>query len=197
MREILKNPNRVEQNSRIRVFQLLHMWIGTERFLLPPSLCALSKGNINTAVFLFCFFLFCLCCRNNSLVRVRAQVMTRDDSSGGWVPMDGGGLSNVSVRKRMLPIAMSVAGCVNSAIGHGSSHCSSPSGPGPPPSPTIPSSFHCHNIQHEYLILGKRISDQTVNSHPSPPHPLGDLPTRLRPTHIILKMSNSSLNLSF
>jgi len=92
---------------------------------------------------------------------VRAQVMTRDDSSGGWVPMDGGGLSNVSVRKRLLPIAMSMTGCVNSSIGHGSSHCSSPTGPGPPPSPTMPP-FHCHSIQHEYLILGKRISDQTV-----------------------------------
>ncbi|XP_065161201.1 sprouty-related, EVH1 domain-containing protein 2 [Atheta coriaria] len=36
----------------------------------------------------------------NYLVRVRAQVMSRDDSSGGWVPLGGGGLSNVSVRKR-------------------------------------------------------------------------------------------------
>ncbi|RZF41020.1 hypothetical protein LSTR_LSTR002652 [Laodelphax striatellus] len=36
------------------------------------------------------------------LVRVRAQVMTRDDSTGGWVPMGGGGLSNVSVRKRII-----------------------------------------------------------------------------------------------
>ncbi|GFY73326.1 sprouty-related, EVH1 domain-containing protein 2 [Trichonephila inaurata madagascariensis] len=35
----------------------------------------------------------------NSLVRVRAQVMTRDDSTGGWVPMGAGGLSFVSVCK--------------------------------------------------------------------------------------------------
>ncbi|KAH8027819.1 hypothetical protein HPB51_010465 [Rhipicephalus microplus] len=34
------------------------------------------------------------------LVRVRAQVITRDDSTGGWVPLGGGGLSSVSVRKR-------------------------------------------------------------------------------------------------
>ncbi|KAH8009157.1 hypothetical protein HPB51_010947 [Rhipicephalus microplus] len=34
------------------------------------------------------------------LVRVRAQVMTLDDSTGGWVPLGGGGLSSVSVRKR-------------------------------------------------------------------------------------------------
>nr|XP_022331128.1 sprouty-related, EVH1 domain-containing protein 2-like isoform X2 [Crassostrea virginica] len=33
------------------------------------------------------------------IVRVQAQVMTRDDSSGGWVPMGGGGLSNVGLRK--------------------------------------------------------------------------------------------------
>nr|CAD7439244.1 unnamed protein product [Timema bartmani] len=42
-------------------------------------------------------------CSGNYLVRVRAQVMMRDDSTGGWVPMGGGGLSNVSVRKRALP----------------------------------------------------------------------------------------------
>ncbi|XP_068244285.1 sprouty-related, EVH1 domain-containing protein 2 isoform X1 [Palaemon carinicauda] len=56
------------------------------------------------------------------LVRVRAQVMMRDDSTGGWVPMGGGGLSNVSVRKRVT----------------------------------------LDDPKHEYLIYGKRISDQTV-----------------------------------
>lgn len=39
----------------------------------------------------------------NYLVRVRAQVMTRDDSTGGWVPMGAGGLSNVSVCKGSVP----------------------------------------------------------------------------------------------
>nr|XP_018903268.1 PREDICTED: sprouty-related, EVH1 domain-containing protein 2 isoform X1 [Bemisia tabaci] len=39
------------------------------------------------------------------LVKVLAQVMTRDDSTGGWVPMGGGGLSNVSVRKRLITTA--------------------------------------------------------------------------------------------
>uniref|UniRef100_H2TNB7 Sprouty related EVH1 domain containing 3 n=1 Tax=Takifugu rubripes TaxID=31033 RepID=H2TNB7_TAKRU len=33
-------------------------------------------------------------------VRVRAVVMTRDDSSGGWVPLGGGGLSHVVICKR-------------------------------------------------------------------------------------------------
>jgi len=32
------------------------------------------------------------------LVRVRAQVMTRDDSSGGWLPTHGGGMSMVGLR---------------------------------------------------------------------------------------------------
>lgn len=74
--------------------------------------------------------ILCLCfCSGNYLVRVRAQVMTRDDSTGGWVPMGGGGLSNVSVRKRGLTA-----------------------------DPTIPD-----DVKHEYLIFGKRISDQTVS----------------------------------
>lgn len=34
------------------------------------------------------------------LVIVRAQVMTRDESTEGWLPLAGGGLANVSIRKR-------------------------------------------------------------------------------------------------
>ncbi len=63
----------------------------------------------------------------NSVVRVRAQVMMRDDSTGGWLPMGGGGLSNVSVRKRRVQ--------------HEDDQ----------------------PCKHEYLIHGKRISDQTVS----------------------------------
>lgn len=107
--------------------------------------------------------------RKDSLVRVRAQVMTRDDSSGGWVPMDGGGLSNVSVRKRILPIHAAIVATVGSNNNSTSSRSSSTSGPGPPHSPTSSSAavipvYHCNSLiqQHEYLILGKRISDQTV-----------------------------------
>ncbi len=105
-------------------------------------------------------------------MRVRAQVMTRDDSSGGWVPMDGGGLSNVSVRKRILPIHAAIVAAVGPASNNntGSSRNSSTSGPGPPPHSPASSSaavipvYHCNSLiqQHEYLILGKRISDQTV-----------------------------------
>ena len=37
--------------------------------------------------------------REEYLAPVQAQVMTRDDSSGGWVPMGTGGLSNVGLRR--------------------------------------------------------------------------------------------------
>ncbi len=36
------------------------------------------------------------------LVRVKAQVMTRDDSTGGWVPWGSGGMSIVGLRKLVL-----------------------------------------------------------------------------------------------
>ncbi|XP_009003831.1 sprouty-related, EVH1 domain-containing protein 1 isoform X2 [Callithrix jacchus] len=36
---------------------------------------------------------------DNSYARVRAVVMTRDDSSGGWLPLGGSGLSSVTVFK--------------------------------------------------------------------------------------------------
>lgn len=45
----------------------------------------------------------CVCVSDNicfpDSVRVRAVVMTRDDSSGGWVPLGGGGLSHVVIWK--------------------------------------------------------------------------------------------------
>ncbi|KAH9636369.1 hypothetical protein HF086_002603 [Spodoptera exigua] len=34
------------------------------------------------------------------LVRVRAQVMCRDEGTGGWVALGGGGLADVMVGKR-------------------------------------------------------------------------------------------------
>ncbi|XP_071449748.1 sprouty-related, EVH1 domain-containing protein 2 isoform X2 [Hetaerina americana] len=112
----------------------------------------------------------------NYLVRVRAQVMIRDDSTGGWVPMGVGGLSNVSVRKRALSLLPQREA----------------QQPPPPPPPTTappaghhPAHFRHHQYPHhlqgaptatredhgtnvvgtakyEYLIYGKRISDQSV-----------------------------------
>ncbi|NXL32198.1 SPRE1 protein, partial [Glaucidium brasilianum] len=43
-------------------------------------------------------YFFCIS-SSNSYARVRAVVMTRDDSSGGWLPLGGGGLSCVTVFK--------------------------------------------------------------------------------------------------
>ncbi|XP_015190920.1 PREDICTED: sprouty-related, EVH1 domain-containing protein 2 isoform X1 [Polistes dominula] len=100
----------------------------------------------------------------NYLVRVCAQVMTRDDSSGGWVPLSGGGLANVSVRRRATSVSGLQSNNTNgtsistsnvntttssttvNAQGHGSSTS--------PPSAT--------KRKHEYLIYGKRITDQSV-----------------------------------
>ena len=38
-------------------------------------------------------------CSDSYIVRVKAVVMTRDDSSGGWLAQDGGCLSRVGVCK--------------------------------------------------------------------------------------------------
>ncbi|XP_031836183.1 sprouty-related protein with EVH-1 domain isoform X1 [Nomia melanderi] len=109
----------------------------------------------------------------NYLVRVRAQVMTRDDSSGGWVPLSGGGLANVSVRRR-----------ATSSGGHQSNNTN---GSGISTSTVIPSTTNSTQSistaavtttqshgssnnsplgatkkRHEYLIYGKRITDQSV-----------------------------------
>lgn len=49
------------------------------------------------------FVLFCYHCSDSYIVRVKAVVMTRDDSSGGWLPQEGGGLSRVGVCKVTYP----------------------------------------------------------------------------------------------
>ncbi|CAG9818467.1 unnamed protein product [Phaedon cochleariae] len=68
--------------------------------------------------------------------------MSRDDSSGGWVPLGGGGLSNVSVRKRPRPPQP-------------------PPGQGGQPPPPCPAAAP-DKPKHDYLIYGKRISDNSV-----------------------------------
>ena len=37
--------------------------------------------------------------RDDCVVRVKAQVMTRDESTGGWVPLGRGGMSVVGLRR--------------------------------------------------------------------------------------------------
>ncbi|XP_008398030.1 sprouty-related, EVH1 domain-containing protein 1 [Poecilia reticulata] len=88
---------------------------------------------------------------DDSYARVRAVVMTRDDSSGGWLPLGGGGLSCVTVYK------VSRAEDNNSTHSGGSggsgsnlSPCSST--PSPSPSPTAV----------EFHIRGERLKDKLV-----------------------------------
>ena len=94
-----------------------------------------------------------LCCSGHHLVRVRAQVMMREDSTGGWVPLGGGGLSHVAVRKRKVSCDWSTPAVLSSDW-------------------STPAVLSCDWSQvqheddppckHEYLICGKRISDQKV-----------------------------------
>ncbi|KAI8433838.1 hypothetical protein MSG28_015792 [Choristoneura fumiferana] len=51
---------------------------------------------------------------NVYLVRVRAQVMCRDEGTGGWVALGGGGLADVMVGKRHP--ASAVLGCVDGTL---------------------------------------------------------------------------------
>ncbi|CAH0598653.1 unnamed protein product [Chrysodeixis includens] len=74
---------------------------------------------------------------NAYLVRVRAQVMCRDEGTGGWVALGGGGLADVMVGKRARAHRSSAGGESN-----GDTTSSSTSAP-----------------THEYFINGKRISD--------------------------------------
>ncbi|XP_018497512.1 sprouty-related, EVH1 domain-containing protein 1 [Galendromus occidentalis] len=75
----------------------------------------------------------------NCLIRVRAQVMVRDDSTGGWVPLGGGGLSQVSVRKKLSLVPQE----------------ENTSGPNQ-------GSCNYTSYKTDYQIYGKRISDQNV-----------------------------------
>lgn len=96
---------------------------------------------------------------------VRAQVMTRDDSSGGWVPLSGGGIADVSVRRRTTSSGVhqtnntngtgistttnSAHSISNTTVGpqsHGSSNISPPG---------------ANKRKHEYLIYGER--DKSVS----------------------------------
>ncbi|XP_030212198.1 sprouty-related, EVH1 domain-containing protein 1 [Gadus morhua] len=83
---------------------------------------------------------------DDSYARVRAVVMTRDDSSGGWLPLAGGGLSCVTVYK------VSRAEDGGSTHSGGSSSSLSPCSPCSPSSPT----------SVEFLIKGERLKDKLV-----------------------------------
>lgn len=48
-------------------------------------------------------------CSDSYIVRVKAVVMTRDESSGGWLAQEGGGLSRVGVCK-VVPADLELLG---------------------------------------------------------------------------------------
>ncbi|KAF5925572.1 hypothetical protein HPG69_002019 [Diceros bicornis minor] len=78
----------------LRLLLLLHLQIGSRR----------NSINLNLVMFLSAVYEDHDANLNshhssNSYARVRAVVMTRDDSSGGWLPLGGSGLSCVTVFK--------------------------------------------------------------------------------------------------
>ncbi|XP_057319160.1 sprouty-related, EVH1 domain-containing protein 1 isoform X3 [Microplitis mediator] len=111
----------------------------------------------------------------NYLVRVQAQVMTRDDSSGGWVILSGGGLANVSVRRRVTSSTSGIPhppGSTNGTNVPGTTAVISPSSPNTQnstPGTVASSAGHGSSTSppsakrnHEYFIYGRRIKDQSV-----------------------------------
>nr|CAI5851659.1 unnamed protein product [Callosobruchus analis] len=74
--------------------------------------------------------------------------MSRDDSSGGWVPLGGGGLSNVSVRKRPRPVPPPTTQAPNADTNGAATAAAAAANAKP---------------KHDYLIYGKRISDDSVS----------------------------------
>ncbi|KAI4804233.1 hypothetical protein KUCAC02_025867 [Chaenocephalus aceratus] len=96
-------------------------------------------------------------CLLDSYARVRAVVMTRDDSSGGWLPLAGGGLSCVTVYKVSRAedsSSIHSGGSGSSSSSSNLSPCSSTSSPSPSPSPS-PTAV-------EYHIKGERLKDKSV-----------------------------------
>lgn len=93
---------------------------------------------------------------DDSYARVRAVVMTRDDSSGGWLPLGGGGLSCVTVYKVSQRDDSSSTHSGGSSSSGGSSANLSPCSPSPAPSPTpSPTAVEFH-------IKGERLKDKLV-----------------------------------
>lgn len=101
----------------------------------------------------FPLFPFSFSLHSDSYARVRAVVMTRDDSSGGWLPLGGGGLSCVTVYK--VSRAEDSSSTHSGGSGGSSSNlspCSPSSSPSPSPSPNAV----------EFHIKGERLKDKLV-----------------------------------
>ncbi|KAF2365657.1 WH1/EVH1 domain [Trinorchestia longiramus] len=112
------------------------------------------------------------------LVRVHAQVMMRDDSRGGWLPRGSGGLSNVSVLKRVIHYHTPASSLLSVHHHHGT-NTSSSSTTSNPPLPPLPSSNqqpqqhhhqhprnHHHPLHHHHHHHGPA----TSSSQPSQQH---------------------------
>ena len=99
----------------------------------------------------------CLFCAfsDDYLVQVKAQVMTRDDSKGGWFPMERGGMSRVGLRKLVL----AAAATTHTAPNNTSSGANGTGGTG-----------DTELTSTEYHIHGTRIADQTVSTLLSDPY---------------------------
>ena len=63
------------------------------------SLCISTRILLLHPTYFF-FYRFTVYTYSDYLVEVRAQVMARDESTEGWLPLQGGGLAKVSIRKR-------------------------------------------------------------------------------------------------
>ena len=74
------------------------------------------------------------------MVRVRAQVMRRDESVVGWVPLEGGGLSVLGIRKLDLERRESRPPSLTLAPAPALAQAPAPgvSGPGAAQQPTLP-----------------------------------------------------------
>ncbi|GFR67561.1 sprouty-related, EVH1 domain-containing protein 2 [Elysia marginata] len=110
------------------------------------------------------------------LVQVSAQVMTRDDSTGGWVPVGGGGLSRVRLCKLSPPEGSSAG-----VSGGGGSNSGGPMGlPGDQASDTA------YRIKPEYVIHGVRISDSAEGTLKAPSRRTGLAKSPLRSTFTLV-----------
>ena len=90
-------------------------------------------------------------------MQVSAQVMTRDDSTGGWVPMGGGGLSRVRLCKLSPPEGSSAG-----VSGGGGTNSGTVGLSGDQASDTA------YRIKPEYVIQGVRIADNAVSTQTVP-----------------------------
>ena len=84
------------------------------------------------------------------MVEVNAQVMTRDESKGGWVPLGRGGVSRVGLVKRRPPLPPPPPPL-----------CGGGGGATVPPPPPSSSVADVSGYQYEYSIHG--VLDQSVS----------------------------------